>query len=109
MDQIVDFGNQVMNIISLYGPSVVSIITMIASVLLAVKKFRDSARDSFTEIQKTTNEIRNSNKDVKELKMECAAIMRQNTALQEELNNTINEINTNVSGIKTEIDNIKKL
>ena len=37
------------NIIALYGPAVVSVISMIASIFVAIAKFKASAQDSIAE------------------------------------------------------------
>lgn len=110
MEQAIqDLAADLSNIIALYGPAVVSVISMIASIFVAITKFKASAQNSIGEIKKTASEIRQSNTDVAELKMQCSALIKQNAELQSQLSTTLTEMNTNIECLKDEVSNVKKL
>lgn len=69
---------QIIDLILLWGPSIVSIITMICTVIVAIKKVNNSNSSNLKETQK--------------LRDETHQIMKENAELKKQLNKILNKV-----------------
>lgn len=72
--------------ILVYGPAVVSIITMICTVIISIKKVASTSKASINEVK----EMKKANNSLKE---DMGALIQENTELKEELHKCINMMN----------------
>lgn len=72
--------------ILLYGPAVVSIVTMICTVIISIKKVASTTKSSLDEVK----EINKANKELKE---DMAAVMQENAQLKESIDECMNRMN----------------
>jgi len=69
-----------------YGPALVSIITMICTVIISIKRIAGATRDSLKE-------VRDINKSNEMLKEDIALLLQENAALKEQLEECLNRLN----------------
>lgn len=103
-----DFLTTVEGAITMYAPSIVSIISMVATIFVAIMKFKQSARDSYEELKKTTLEVGKSNNNVKDVNDRVNVIIAQNTEMRDNLMNEVAELNASISTIKADLRALKK-
>lgn len=72
--------------ILLYGPAVVSIVTMICTVIISIKKVASTTKNSLDEVK----QINKANASLKE---DVSALMQENAELKEDLRECINKMN----------------
>lgn len=66
-----------------YGPAVVSIVTMVCTVIISIKKVASTTKDSLAEVK----EIKKTNE---ELKSDMGALIQENAELKKELRKCVN-------------------
>lgn len=69
-----------------YAPSIVSIITMICTVIVSIKKVTSATSNSLKE-------VRVIKKDNEDIKVELAAVLNENAVLKEQLEKCLNRMN----------------
>jgi len=68
-----------------YGPAVVSVVSMVATIVVAIVKIGHATKDSLSEVR----DIKSANDD---LKVEMAALIQQNAELKKDLEHCLNRI-----------------
>lgn len=69
-----------------YGPALVSIITMICTVIISIKRIAASTKDSL-------DEVRQINKSNEMLKDDINTLLQENAVLKEQLEECLNRMN----------------
>lgn len=77
-----------------YGPALVSIITMICTVIISIKRIAASTKDSLYE-------VRQINKSNEMLKEDINTLLQENAVLKEQLEECLNRMN-NVTSARHE-------
>lgn len=81
-----DIFNSISDAIIFYGPSIVSIITMICTIIVAIKRVTSTTKDSVSEI-KRASKVNN------DLKNEIAELLHENAQLKDDLRSCMNKMN----------------